>query len=219
MYMQRQTSSNASEYILPSQSPYKNRQKMASLNNAPKEWRIISSKNVYDNYFINLYEDTLGINGKEKIYVRGIRKDYSTVVPFISSDEILMIKSYRHIVDSVEIEVPSGYIDEGESAKQAAIRELAEETGYVAKDVISIGSYTLDYSMFEQKGNLFIAYGLSKEQEQSLGMMEKIETETMKVKEIEELLLEGKISNAASIVALYRAIDYHKKKQIKTPSR
>src|SRR5919112_2004894 len=173
--MQRQTNNNASEYILPSQSPYKNRQKMATLNNAPKEWRIISSKNVYDNYFINLYEDTLGINGKEKIYVRGIRKDYSTVVPFISSDEILII------------------------------------TGYSAEDVISIGSYTLDYSMFEQKGNLFIAYGLSKEQEQSLGMMEKIETETMKVKEIEELLLEGKISNAASIVALYRAIDYHKK--------
>jgi 8-oxo-dGTP pyrophosphatase MutT (NUDIX family) len=209
--MQRQTNNNASEYILPSQSPYKNRQKMATLNNAPKEWRIISSKNVYDNYFINLYEDTLGINGKEKIYVRGIRKDYSTVVPFISSDEILIIKSYRHIVDSVKIEVPSGYIDEGESAKQAAIRELAEETGYSAEDVISIGSYTLDYSMFEQKGNLFIAYGLSKEQEQSLGMMEKIETETMKVKEIEKLLLEGKISNAASIVALYRAIAYHKK--------
>jgi hypothetical protein len=217
--MQRQTNINASDNILPSQSPYKNRQKMGTLNNAPKEWRIISSKNVYANYFINLYEDTLGIDGKEKIYVRGIRKDYSTVVPFISRDEILIIKSYRHIVDSVEIEVPSGYIDEGESAKQAAIRELAEETGYSAENVISIGSYTLDYSMFEQKGNLFIAYGLSKEQEQSLGMMEKIETQTMKVKKIEELLLEGKISNATSIVALYRAIAYHKKKQIKTASR
>ena len=202
---------NAPKDILPSPSLQKNAQKMTTLNNAPKEWKIISSKNVYSNYFINLYEDTLGINGKEKIYVRGVRKDYSTVVPFISNDEILIIKSYRHIVDSVEIEVPSGYIDDGESAKQAAVRELAEETGYSAKDVISVGSYTLDYSMFEQKGNLFIAYGLSKEQEQSLGMMEKIETETMKVKEIEELLLEGKISNAASIVALYRAIDYHKK--------
>jgi ADP-ribose pyrophosphatase len=115
-------------------------------------------------------------------------------------------------VDSVEIEVPSGYIDEGESAKQAAVRELGEETGYSAKDVTSIGSYTLDYSMFEQKGNIFIAYGLSKEQEQSLGVMERIETETKKVKEIEKLLSEGRISNAASIVALYRALDYHKKK-------
>jgi ADP-ribose pyrophosphatase len=185
---------------------------MTALNNAPKGWKIISSKSVYSDYFINLYEDTLDVNGKEKIYIRGVRKDYSTVVPFISSDEILIIKSYRHIVDSVEIEVPSGYIDEGESAKQAAVRELGEETGYSAKDVISIGSYTLDYSMFEQKGNIFIAYGLSKEQEQSLGVMERIETETMKVKEIEKLLSEGRISNAASIVALYRALDYHKKK-------
>jgi ADP-ribose pyrophosphatase YjhB (NUDIX family) len=203
---------NAPEDILPSPSLQKNAQKMTTLNNAPKEWKVISSKNVYSNYFINLYEDTLDVNGKEKIYVRGVRKDYSTVVPFISSEEILIIKSYRHIVDCVEIEVPSGYIDDGESAKQAAIRELAEETGYSARDVIPIGSYTLDYSMFEQKGNIFIAYGLSKEKEQSLGMMEKIETKTMKVKEIEELLLGGKITNAASIVALYRAIDYHKKR-------
>ena len=65
---------------------------MTALNNAPKGWKIISSKSVYSDYFINLYEDTLDVNGKEKIYIRGIRKDYSTVVPFISSDEILIIK-------------------------------------------------------------------------------------------------------------------------------
>ena len=64
--------------------------------------------------------------------------------------------------------------------------------------------------MFEQKGNLFLAYGLIKEQEQSLGIMEKIDVEIMKIKEIKQLLSEGKISNAASIVAFYRAIDYHK---------
>jgi 8-oxo-dGTP pyrophosphatase MutT (NUDIX family) len=68
------------------------------------------------------------------------------------------------IIDSTQIELPSGYIDEDESPKQAAIRELKEETGYTAKDVISIGHYTLDYSMFEQKGNLFVAYGLAEEQ-------------------------------------------------------
>lgn len=183
---------------------------MQPLNNAPKEWKLISTKKVYSDYLINLYEDTLDLNGKEKIYIRGIRKDYSTIVPFVSNDEILVIKSYRHLVDSIQIEVPSGYIDEGESAKQAAIRELEEETGYCANDVIAIGRYTPDYTMFEQKGNLFVAYGLVKEQEQSLGIMEKIDIEIMKIKEIKQLLFEGKISNAASIVAFYRAIDYHK---------
>ena len=184
---------------------------MFKLNNAPKEWKIISSKKVYSNEYLYLYEDKFDLNGIEKIYVRGIRKDYSTIVPFVSEDEILIIKSYRHLVDSIEIEVPSGYIDEGETAEQAAVRELKEETGYRAKDIVSIGSYTLDYSMFKQKGNIFIAYDLNKEQDQSLGIMEKIDVEIIKIKEIEKLLLDGKILNAASIVAFYRAIDHHKK--------
>jgi ADP-ribose pyrophosphatase len=179
------------------------------LENAPKGWKVDSTKKVYSNYLLKLYEDTLDLNGKEKIYLRGIRKDYSTVVPFISKNEILIIESYRHLVDSTQIEVPSGYIDEGESPKQAAIRELKEETGYAAKDVISIGDYTLDYSMFEQKGNLFVAYGLAKQQHQSLGIMEKIDVKIMNIIEIKQLLFEGKVLNAASIVALYRALDYH----------
>ena len=181
------------------------------LKNAPKDWKIISSEKVYSNEYLEVYEDKLNLKGIEKMYIRGIRKDYSTIVPFVSNDEILIIKSYRHLVDSIEIEIPSGYIDEGESAKQAAIRELKEETGYTAQDVISLGNYTLDYSMFKQTGNIFIAYGLNKKQEQSLGVMEKIDVEIIKIKEIEDLLSNGKISNAASIVAFYRALDYHKK--------
>ncbi|KAI2611806.1 MutT/nudix family protein [Hypoxylon sp. NC1633] len=47
--------------------------------------------------------------------------------------EILLQKQYRAPVDKVVIEVPAGLIDEGETAEQAAIRELKEETGYVGK--------------------------------------------------------------------------------------
>jgi ADP-ribose pyrophosphatase len=44
---------------------------------------------------------------------------------------------------------------------------------------------------------------------QSLGIMEKIGLEKLGVKEIKQLLFEGKILNAASIVALYRVLDFH----------
>ena len=185
------------------------------LKNAPDGWKVNSVKKVYSNDFIELYEDILDLNGIEKVYTRGVRKDYSTVVPFISDEEILVIKSYRHLVDSILIEIPSGYIDKGESPKEAAIRELKEETGYSAKDVISIGDYTLDYSMFEQRGNLFVAYDLVKVGNQSLGIMEKIDVETISIKKIMRLLLEGKILNAASIVALYRALDFQEHSNMK----
>lgn len=45
----------------------------------------------------------------------------------------MLQKQFRPPIDKVCIEVPAGLVDEGETAEQAAIRELKEETGYVAK--------------------------------------------------------------------------------------
>lgn len=47
--------------------------------------------------------------------------------------EIILQKQYRPPIDKVVIEVPAGLVDAGETAEQAAVRELKEETGYVGK--------------------------------------------------------------------------------------
>jgi ADP-ribose pyrophosphatase len=184
--------------------------------NAPAEWRIKSTKQAYSNDLLKVFEDKLDLGGEDKIYIRAIRRNYSTIVPFTSENEVLVIRSYRHLVDSTQLEAPSGYIEDGESPDQAARRELQEETGYDAKKIISLGYYTLDYTMFEQKGNVFVAYDLVNnntdgKSEQTLGRMEKIETDILKVDEIKQLLYEGKILNAASIVAFHKALDFHER--------
>ncbi|MGZ5546702.1 MAG: NUDIX hydrolase [Nitrososphaeraceae archaeon] len=182
------------------------------LKNAPNGWKVLEDeRNVYLNEYIQLYEDLLDINGFKKIYVRGKRKNYSTVVPFLSADKILMIKSYRHLVDSLQFEIPSGYIEDGESPRDAAIREFKEETGYSANKILFVGEYTLDYSMFEQKGYIYTAYDLVKTQKQHLGLMESIKIESLTIDQVKEMLFKGKILNAASIVALYRSIELHEK--------
>jgi ADP-ribose pyrophosphatase len=183
------------------------------VKNAPAGWKVKSSRQVYDNYYLKVYEDTLDLGGTEKLYVRITRRDYCTIVPFDSRGQIMMFKSYRHIVDSDQLEVPSGYIDDGETPRQAAIRELAEETGYSAKRLVRVGSYRLDYSMSEQTGHVFAAYGLKNTGGTSLGNMEKISgLEFVPASRVEKLLLSGRILNAASIVALYRALHHHKKR-------
>lgn len=181
------------------------------MKNAPAGWKILSSKKKYRSHYLTVYEDTMDLAGRKKLYIHADRIDYSTIVPFADDGSILTIKSYRHLVDSYQIEAPSGYIDPGETPRQAAIRELAEETGYTAKRVVKVGLYTLDYTLFRQRGHVFAAYGLEKTGTQKLSRMEKIsKIEFLKQKKVEELLLSGKILNAASIVALYRAIHYHK---------
>jgi ADP-ribose pyrophosphatase len=182
---------------------------MNKIMNLPCGWRFESSRKIYSNKYIELYEDVLDIKSKRKVYTRARRKDYSTIVPFVSDEEILVIKSYRHLVSSYQIEAPSGYIDTGETPVEAADRELKEETGYRANNIINLGSYTLDYTMFEQTGNLFVGYDLVNERKQELGMMEIIEPTIMRVDEMKKLLFDGKILNASSIVAFYKSLDFH----------
>ena len=182
-------------------------------NKSPKNWKKISESQVYSNKYIDLFEERLNLNGIKKSYIKGKRKNFSTIVPFISDNEILVIKSYRHLVDSIQIEVPSGYIEDNEIPKDAVIRELKEETGYEVNEPIFIGKYTLDYSMFEQEGNIFVGYNLINKKEQSLGTMESITIDIVTISQIKKMLLKGEILNAASIVALYRALDFHYNKE------
>jgi 8-oxo-dGTP pyrophosphatase MutT (NUDIX family) len=110
---------------------------------------------------------------KAKYYAEAIREDEVIRPPWvIPAGSILLFDEQKFERRRWSLQKhPSKAI----SISLCAIRELKEETGYSAKDVISIGHYTLDYSMFEQKGNLFVAYDLVKVGSQSLGIMEKID--------------------------------------------
>jgi hypothetical protein len=54
--------------------------------NAPPGWAIKLIKHIYSNDLIKVFEDTLDLDGEEKIYTRAIRRSYSTIVrPHICS--------------------------------------------------------------------------------------------------------------------------------------
>lgn len=53
------------------------------------------------------------------------------VILIVVGPEILLQKQFRPPLDKIVIEVPAGLVDAGETAEEAAVRELKEETGYV----------------------------------------------------------------------------------------
>jgi ADP-ribose pyrophosphatase len=63
----------------------------------------------------------------------------AVAVVALIGDEIVLIAQYRAPADAVVVEIPAGKLDiEGEDRAAAAARELAEETGYVASELIHL---------------------------------------------------------------------------------
>ncbi len=56
--------------------------------------------------------------------------DWVNVIARDGHGRVVMVEQYRHGTDSVTLEIPGGIIDPGEDAATAALRELAEESGY-----------------------------------------------------------------------------------------
>lgn len=88
---------------------------------------------IYENPWVNLYVDAVRLpEGRviDQYHVLDFEKESVAAVVENAEHDVLFIQSYRYVTDSLEWEIPAGWIDAGESALDAAIREVREETGY-----------------------------------------------------------------------------------------
>ena len=65
--------------------------------------------------------------------------DWINIIPLTTRREVVMIEQYRHGTNEVTLEIPGGMVDEGETPRETARRELMEETGYEAGEVLLLG--------------------------------------------------------------------------------
>jgi len=70
--------------------------------------------------------------------------DYVSVVPVTLKGEILLVRQYRPAVEMYTLELPSGTRESGEEPIETARRELWEETGYRAEELIPLPFYHTD---------------------------------------------------------------------------
>ena len=151
-----------------------------------KKWKILESKEIYSSHFITLKEERLerpdgrivtpyyAIERPSVVYVIALTKDL----------EIVLVYQYKNGIKDLVLELPAGFIDKGESPREAAKRELLEETGYSGKDFTKIGGFNSGAGLSRNTNYFYIVKEVEKTSEQSLDENEEIEVKLFPFKRV-----------------------------------
>lgn len=173
-----------------------------------KKWQVLQSKTLIKNQWISVKCDSC-INGNGLVipsyyWVEG--KDYVVVLGTTTEGKVVMIEQYRHGVKEILQEFPGGIIEKGECPEETAKRELYEETGYIANDIILKKEIYSAPASLSTKGYLFFARNLINTGVQHLDKEEEINIKLVDFDSLQELIDNNIINSAFGVAAAYLAI-------------
>lgn len=169
-----------------------------------KKWKTVNTNILCSSDFLSVTEDTVILpNGKQIGYNTIKLQDFVSIVP-ITGNEVAMIEILRYPRNCTSLEIPSGHIESKETPQECAARELLEETGYVAGQLIPLGSFN-PLSRSLQTAHLFLATELTKGTQQ-LEETEQIQVKHVPITNIAKLLNSDKIIHAPTIIGLQKLL-------------
>ena len=130
--------------------------------------------------------------------------NWVNVVALTANDEIVMVEQFRHGSDSVELEVPGGMMDAGDSSPEfTAERELKEETGYGGERPRIIGEVFPNPAIMSNTCYTVLIENCRCIHPVQFDQSEDIVTRLVPAREISTLVQRGKIKHALVVAALY----------------
>jgi ADP-ribose pyrophosphatase len=169
-------------------------------------WKVIGSKQIADCRVFTVHRNMCKPpNSQEEHDFYILRcSNWVNVIPITTSNEVVLIEQYRHGTDSVTLEIPGGIVDpQDESSMHAGGRELLEETGFRAKEMIFLGRTHPNPAMQGNYCDMYLAPNVEKFQSPQFDWAEDIELKLVPYEQIPSLIETGAISASLVIAAFH----------------
>ena len=123
----------------------------------------LSSQPIFDGDVLHIYKDTVRLpNGRTSTREYTVHHGAVCVIPLLENGDVLLERQFRYAMGEVLTEIPAGKLDYiGEDPREAALRELREETGAVASELIPLGPFYPTCAYSTEVIHMFLARGLT----------------------------------------------------------
>lgn len=167
--------------------------------------KFVSAKAIYDGKIIKVHRDTVLLpNNREATREVVDHPGAVAVVPILNDGRIVLVKQFRYPIGKVTLEIPAGKLDGNESPAACVARELREETGYVAEEIVKLTSIYTAPGFSNEIIHLYIAKKL-KLNEACPDEDEFVDVEVYGREEISKMINCGTINDAKTITGLLLA--------------
>ncbi len=180
-----------------------------SLKNQPEPWQIITSETGPPLPLVTVRFDTVR-NPRTAKEIRAVvfdSTDWVNIVAFTPERRLVVVKQYRFGIGAVTTEIPGGLIDPGEEHREAAARELREETGHTSTQWTYLGASEPNPAVFNNLLHHWLAEDATATHPLEQDDGEDIVVDTMSLDEVRQAVQAGDIRHSLVLAALARVMD------------
>ena len=169
----------------------------------PLPWKTLTTREVYRNPWMRLREDVAELpNGRTTLYGVCEFGQCVGILPFVDDTHVIMVRQYRYVQqENQRWEIPTGGAAPGEDLDTAAQRELMEEIGYRAGQLVRINTHYTSKSKCDEVAHLYVAHDLS-----PAGAppddTEFLEVAVLPFDDVLAMVLSSEIRDAMSVIAI-----------------
>lgn len=126
-----------------------------------------------------------------------------SVLPLEDDGMVTLVRQFRYGVQDVTLEIPAGKLEKGEDPLEAAKRELSEETGFTADEILTLH---IDYSspaILSEVIYIYLARGLHGGKAH-LDKGEFLSVERYHISQLVEMVMRGEITDGKTQIAILK---------------
>lgn len=169
-----------------------------------EEFKRLERTLVQNGKIIDYYQDTVQVpNGNVVKWDFIGHKGAAAMLAVREDGKLLMVRQWRNALDRYTLEIPAGGKNSiEEPTKTAAIRELEEETGYIAGKVQFLLSIYTTVAFCNEKIDIYLARDLKRRESQHLDEDEFIDVQAVSLEELVQMIYDGKIEDSKTVSAI-----------------